>query len=72
MGEGQYEITIYSSCCNQDKGLYYYTTYENSQITCVDMHKVDLDSQDLVNYPLITGQQINYQNWKEDKYASKY
>ncbi len=62
MGEGQYEITIYSSCCNQDKGLYYYTTYENSQITCVDMHKVDLDSRELVSYPLITGQQINYQN----------
>jgi choloylglycine hydrolase len=42
----RYGITIYSSCCHTDKGIYYYTTYENSQITAVDMH------------PLITGQQI--------------
>ena len=37
MGEDKYEITIYSSCCNMDKGIYYYTTYENSQITGIDM-----------------------------------
>lgn len=62
MGEGQYEITIYSSCCNTDKGIYYYTTYENSQITGVDMHKEDLDGSKLTAYPLITGQQIQMQN----------
>ena len=62
MGEGKYEITIYSSCCNMDKGIYYYTTYENSQITAIDMHHEDLDSNTLVNYDLIKGQQINYQN----------
>lgn len=58
----KFEYTIYSSCCNTDTGVYYYTTYENSQITAVDMHKVDLDSGELVSYPLITGQQIRYQN----------
>ena len=26
MGENLYEITVYSSCCNTDKGIYYYTT----------------------------------------------
>ncbi len=62
MGEGKYEITIYSSCCNMDKGIYYYTTYENSQITAVNMHHEDLDSTKLVNYDLIKGQQINNQN----------
>ncbi len=62
MGNGQYEITIYSSCCNLDKGLYYYTTYENSQITCVDMHKENLDSKDLINYELVKGQHILMQN----------
>ena len=62
MGEGKYEITIYSSCCNQDLGIYYYTTYENSQITGVNMHKENLDSTNLVSYPLIEGQQINMQN----------
>ena len=38
VGGEKYEITIYTSCCNADKGIYYYTTYENHQITGVDMH----------------------------------
>ena len=62
MGEGKYEITIYTSCCNTDRGIYYYTTYENSQITGVDMHRENLDGQQLSRYPLITGQQIHMQN----------
>ena len=62
MGHNQYEITIYSSCCNMDKGIYYYTTYENSQITGIDMHKENLESSELVNYNLIKGQQIFMQN----------
>ncbi len=62
MGEGKYEITLYSSCCNTDKGIYYYRTYENSQITAVDMHKEDLDGDKVITYPLITGQRIYWQN----------
>ena len=62
MGNGQYEITIYSSCCNTDKGIYYYTTYENSQITAVDMYREKLDGDIPVSYPLVTGQQISWQN----------
>ena len=62
MGEDKYEITIYSSCCNMDKGIYYYTTYENGQITGVDMHKENLDGTELVNYDLVKGQQILMQN----------
>ncbi len=62
MGEDQYEITIYSSCCNMDRGIYYYKTYENSQITGVDMHKENLDGTELINYNLIEGQQIFMQN----------
>ncbi len=60
--EHGFEYTIYSSCCNTDKGIYYYTTYENSQISGVDMHRENLDSDKLVSYPLITGQQIRMQN----------
>lgn len=59
MGEGKYELTIYSSCCNTDKGIYYYITYENSQITGVDMHRTDLEGETLTSYPLITGQRIH-------------
>ena len=60
--EHGFEYTIYSSCCNTDKGIYYYTTYENSQISGVDMRRENLDGSALVNYPLIKGQQIQMQN----------
>ena len=56
------EYTIYSSCCNLDRGIYYYTTYENSQITAVDMHHTDLDTEQLTSYELVQGQQIRMQN----------
>lgn len=59
---GEYEITYYTSCINTDKGIYYYTTYENSQISAVDMHKENLDSSELISYPIITNQQIYLQN----------
>ncbi len=62
MKDNLYEITIYSSCCNLDKGIYYYTTYENSQITAVDMSKEDLDNTNLVSYDLKKGQNIFFQN----------
>ncbi len=62
VGEGKYEITIYTSCCNADKGIYYYTSYDNHQITAVDMHKENLDSDKLVRYQLIRGEQIKMQN----------
>lgn len=62
LGEGKYEITVYSSCCNMDRGIYYYRTYENSQITAVDMHKEATDGEALIRYPMIKEQQIRYQN----------
>ena len=57
-----YEKTIYASCCNTTRGIYYYTTYENSQITGVRLHGIDLNTQALVAYPLIQGQQIRMEN----------
>lgn len=61
-GEGEYEMTIYSSCCNTDRGIYYYTTYENSQITGVDIHRENLNGSRLVSYPLLLGQHVHIQN----------
>lgn len=61
VGNG-YEITVYSSCCNTSKGIYYYTTYENSQISAVSLHHENLNGKTLVTYPLITGQQIKEVN----------
>ena len=60
--EHGFEYTIYYSCCNADKGVYYYTTYENSRITGVDMNRENLDGDKLISYPLITGQQIEMCN----------
>lgn len=62
LGEKKYEMTVYSSCCNVDKGIYYYITYENSRITGVDMYKEDLSGNQLIIYPLISEQQIWMQN----------
>lgn len=59
---GKYEITIYTSCANASRGTYYYTTYNNRQITAVDMHKINLDTASLVRYPLYTKEQIKKQN----------
>lgn len=62
VAQSQYEITLYTACCNTDKGIYYYTTYDNHQITGVNMHKENLDGEFLVRYPLILGEQFRWQN----------
>ncbi len=62
VGNGKFEKTIYTSCCNADKGIYYYTTYNNHQITAVDMRKENLDSSLLTHYPIILNEQIKMQN----------
>ena len=62
VADGKYEITLYTSCCNADKGIYYYTTYDNHQITGVDMHHCDLDGSELFRYPLVQGEQIHWMN----------
>lgn len=56
------EITVYSSCCNASRGVYHYTTYENRQITAIDMHRENLDAKTLFSYQLILRQQIFHQN----------
>ena len=62
LGEGRYEITLFTSCCNTDKGIYYYNTYDNHQISGVDMHREDLEAEKLIRYPKIEGEQIRMQN----------
>ena len=57
-----YEMTLYSSCCNTSKGIYYYTTYENSQITGIRLRGVDLEADRLFSFPLIKRQQIHMEN----------
>lgn len=62
LDDGQYEITLYTSCCNATKGIYYYTSYDNHRITAVDMHRENLEGDELIRYPRIVGEQIWFQN----------
>lgn len=57
-----FEKTIYSSCCNTDKGVYYYKTYENNQISAVNLNHENLDKDDLITYNLTNEQQIKFHN----------
>ncbi len=56
------KFTIYSSCCNTDKGIYYYKTYNNTQICSIHMHHEDLNANHLVSYSLIKSPQIHLHN----------
>ncbi len=62
MAEEKYNITVYASCCNADKGIYYYKTYDNHEIIGVDMKREDLDGKQLISYSLITDMKIRIQN----------
>ena len=57
-----YEKTVYSSCCDTAKGIYYYTTYENSQISGVHLYHENLESNNLTSYPLLRSPQLRMEN----------
>ena len=61
LGE-EYELTIYTSCCNATKGIYYYTTYENSRVTAVELGRENLDGRELSVFPLATKWDVLRQN----------
>lgn len=60
--EGLEDITRYSSCMDQERGIYYYRNYNNNRINAIDMHKEDLDSTEIKLFPYLETQDINYQN----------
>ena len=60
--DGKYEVTLYTSCCSAQKGIYYYTTYGNHRISAVDMRKENLDGESLIVYTPVSGEQIYMQN----------
>lgn len=66
VGDG-YEITHYTSCCNTDKGLYYYSTHNNSQINAVSLFAENLENDNLICHDLILEQNIFLQN-KSDEF----
>lgn len=62
VSEGKYEITLYTSCCNVDKGIYYYNTYNNHRISAVDMHRENLDGDEIVRYQIEDSESIEFRN----------
>lgn len=60
--ENEYEITLYSNCYDLIDLNYFYKTYTNNQLNCIKMKNVDLDSDKLFRYKMITKEGINYQN----------
>ena len=64
LGNGQFEHTIYASCCNVSRGIYYYKTYGNHSICGVDMRSETLDGAALSRWPLQKQMNIKMQNGK--------
>lgn len=60
--ENKFDRTTYASCINASRGIYYYKTYNNNQISAVSMHKTDLDGCAPVVFEQVNRQQICYQN----------
>ncbi len=58
---GNWDITVYSACMNVNKGLYYYTTYNNRRITCINMHGTELNGDKIIRFPLKTRQSVEYE-----------
>ncbi len=57
-----FEITHYTSCCDMDEGVYYYTTYSNRQISAVNMKKANLDARSLAIFPIELGENVRFLN----------
>lgn len=58
-GEAE-EITVYACCCDMERGVYYYKTYENHRITAIDLHGCDPDSSTLTVIPMDRTPDIRY------------
>ena len=48
--EGKAEVTIYSSCVDTEKGIYYYTTCDGNKVYSVSINEHDLDSSCLATF----------------------
>lgn len=60
--EGLLDITVYTSCIHPASGRYYYHTYGNRRIHCVDMTRENLDGDKAVTYELHREPDVFYHN----------
>lgn len=62
LADGKCEITIYTSCMDCSRGIYYFTTYNNRRISAVDMHRENLDASALRVFTTESDEQILFLN----------
>lgn len=62
LADNQCNVTIYSCCANATRGIYYYKTYSNNQLTAVRMTDANKNASQLTVYDLEEAQQIKYMN----------
>ncbi len=56
--EGKLDMTTYACCVDAARGIYYYKTYENCQISAVHLFGEDLESGELSCFPLAREPQV--------------
>ncbi len=62
MADGLQDTTLYTSCMCQEKGIYYYTTYNSYGIMAIDMNKEELDAKEIKRFDYIEKLQMMEQN----------
>lgn len=58
----EYDLTLYSSCMDLEKGIYYYKNHENNRINAINMYKEPMNGEELHVFPYLQNQDFNYQN----------
>lgn len=56
------DITLYTACMDQDKGIYYYNTYSNPHLTAISLHQQDLDAKEIKSFWFNTEFKIDFQH----------
>ena len=59
---GWYYFTVYTSCFSAGRGIYYYRTYDNPQISAVRLYCCDLSQRGLIRFPMLQELQVHWQN----------
>ncbi len=62
MGNNMYYSTIYSSCMDTNRCIYYYKTYNSLNVSGVKLFNVKLDSSSLTEYAIENGNKISWSN----------
>lgn len=60
--DGRFEYTVYTSCADAKRGIYYYETYYGTCVSAVDMHRENLDGCKVAVYPMKNTDKIVWKN----------